>query len=298
MLLIALMLNPVFHWVWHPAWLLWPFYLGNYARFIWLSDFLQNTSTIDLLRSSLPFHPPLFMYFGHFWSLCIEEQFYLVWPLVIFLVRDRVRLRNICIAVCSLSLATRIACVYLVPQPYLDAGLLGRLTPLCADSLMLGGLLALVLRGPEAHLLDRVLRYATYLAVASLAIFQTVFLLRLHHLYYPDIISPVLSTFGFTVVNLLAALLILHALEPTSFLYRLLILKPLRRLGQMSYGFYVFHDIPHRGYEMLVLHIFGSSWHMPALIAAVALVCTLILSYLSFRFFESPFLRLKDRFTL
>ena len=31
-LLAGLCLNPIFHWQWHPAWILWPLYLGNYVR--------------------------------------------------------------------------------------------------------------------------------------------------------------------------------------------------------------------------------------------------------------------------
>jgi peptidoglycan/LPS O-acetylase OafA/YrhL len=65
----------------------------------------------------------------------------------------------------------------------------------------------------------------------------------------------------------------------------------------MSYGFYVFHDIPHAAYIMLVSRMFGSFRQEGFVVALVALIGTLILSYLSFRFFEAPFLRLKGRFT-
>jgi peptidoglycan/LPS O-acetylase OafA/YrhL len=65
----------------------------------------------------------------------------------------------------------------------------------------------------------------------------------------------------------------------------------------MSYGFYVFHDIPHVAYIMLVSRLFGPLRQDRYVVALIALVGTLILSYLSFRYFEAPFLRLKDRFT-
>jgi peptidoglycan/LPS O-acetylase OafA/YrhL len=297
-LLVALLLNPIFHWVWHPAWFLWPFYLGNYARFIWLSDFLKDTKTLEHFRSSIPFHTPFFLYVGHFWSLCVEEQFYLVWPLIVFFVNDRVRLRNFCIAVCVFSLAARIACLYFVPQPYLQAEMLYRLTPLRADALMLGGLLALILRGPEVRWLSRILRPTLYIFIASFFIFEAMYRLFVHHVYYPSPSAPGLSTIGFTLIDLFAGIIILVSLEPSSLLYRVLTLKPLRRLGQMSYGFYVFHDIPHVAYIMLVSHLFGSFHQERYVVALIALVGTLILSYLSFRYFEAPFLRLKDRFTV
>jgi len=297
-LIAALLLTPIFHWVWHPAWYLWPFYLGNYARFIWLSDFAKNTLTLEHLRSSVQFHTPFFFYLGHFWSLCVEEQFYLVWPLIVFFVKDRVRLRNLCIAVCALSLVARIACLYLVPQPYIQAELFYRLTPLRADALLFGGLLALMLRGPEAQWFSRILRPALYVFVAGFAIFEIISRLLVHHVYYPTVTAPGLSTIGFTLIDLFAGILILLSLEPSTLLYRVFTLKPLRRLGQMSYGFYVFHDIPHVAYTMLVSRLLGPFRSDGYVVALVALVGTLTLSYLSYRFFETPFLRLKERFTV
>lgn len=294
-LLVAFLLTPAFHWMWHPANYFWLLYLSNYARFVWLPDFLRNPAITEHLRSTL-FHSSLVINFGHFWSLAIEEQFYLAWPMVVFLVKDRIKLRNICVGVCLFCLAARIACLYLVPQPYLNAELLGRLTPLRADALLLGGFLALTLRGPEAEWLRRAVRPALLLFVAGFALFEAIYNLNLHHFYYPNLIGSFLSTAGYTLVDLFAGIVILLALEPSSFLYRIFTLKPLRRLGQMSYGFYVFHEIPHEIYARLVFHTYGTHRHPEYVLAFVALFGTLVLSYLSFRFFETPFLRLKDRF--
>ena len=53
LLIVGLLLTPIFHWIWHPVWILWPLYLGNYGRFIWLGDWMQGTGVLDHLRSSL-----------------------------------------------------------------------------------------------------------------------------------------------------------------------------------------------------------------------------------------------------
>ena len=297
-LLIGLLLSPIFHWVWHPGWILWPFYLGNYARFIWISGFPLNAGTLENLRSSLPFQQPFILTTGHFWTLCVEEQFYLIWPLVVFLVKDRVRLRNICVAVCFLSLAARIACVFLVPQAYLDAELLYRATPLRADALLLGALIALMLRGPEEKWVGRIARPLFCLFAGGLIAFEGVQLLLTHNVYLPSFDSSIVSTLGFTLIDLFAGVVILISLDDSSRLYRIFTFKPLRRLGQMSYGFYVFHYVPHDPYQRLVWSTVGYVKGSSILIAMVAFLGTLILSYLSFRYYESPFLRLKDRFTV
>jgi peptidoglycan/LPS O-acetylase OafA/YrhL len=298
-LLIGLLLTPIFRWIWHPVWILWPLYLGNYGRFIWLNDWMQGTGVLDHLRSSLPFDPPFLLYFGHFWSLCVEEQFYLVWPLLVFLIKDRVRLRNLCIAVCIFCLIARILCAWLLPQNYIDAEFLYRFTPLRADALLLGGALALMLRGPEAARLKRLLRPALSLFVAGFVLFEVLYRHAIHHFYSPVAGAPVLDTLGYTLIDLFAGILILLALAPGGILYRVLTIRQLRRLGQISYGFYVFHDIPHLAYGLLIDRIFPNVSDAAScnLTAAVALTGTLVLSYLSYRFFEAPFLRLKDCFT-
>jgi len=293
--LVALALNPIFHWVWHPTWYLWPIYLGNYGRFIWLSDFLKGTGTLDHLRSSLPFQTPFFMYLGHFWSLCVEEQFYLVWPMVVFFIKDRVKLRNTCVAICLLSLAARIACSLAVPQPYIDAQLLYRIAPLRADALLLGALIALMLRGPESRFLKEAARPTLYLFAIGFIAFEAIYALSVRHPFRPGN-GIVLQTVGYTLIDIFAGLVILMSLDNSSILYRVFTIKPLRNLGKISYGFYVFHDIPHIAYILLVVHVFGISRSYRPAVALVALAGTLILSYFSFRYFETPFLKLKDRF--
>jgi peptidoglycan/LPS O-acetylase OafA/YrhL len=296
-LLLCLLLNPIFHWRWHPAWYLWPLYLGNYGHTIWAQQWNNGVVSIDNLKSTLPFHPPFILTLQHFWSLCVEEQFYLVWPAVVFLVKDRVRLRDICVAVFFLALAARIVCVHTVPVVYLNVELLYRFTFLRADALLLGGMIALMLRGPEARLLQRFVRPAFYLFILGFICFEANYRYRFHHFYFTDRTGPFISTIGFSLIDVFAAILILLAIDSSSALYRLLTLKPLMSLGRVSYGFYVFHDIPHDAYNLLVKRLYGTGPLAMYLVAALALLCTTVISYTSFQYFEKPFLKLKARFT-
>ena len=296
-LLLLLLLTPIFHWVWHPSWALLPLYLGNYSRFLWLHDFAASGGALEVLRSSVPAYQPYPLYLGHFWSLCVEEQFYLVWPAFVFLIRDRARLRNLCLAVCVATLVARIACQHLCSPAYLQAELLYRFTPLRADALLFGGLLALMLRGPEAIWLARAIKQILYSAVAAFVVFESGYRIYAHQMYHPTS-SPAMNTFGFSLVDWFAGLVILISLQPGTAVFRILTLKPLRWLGQMSYGFYVLHAIPNTFYGWLEFKMLGKQPHPGIYIAVIGLTATLILSYLSFRYFESPFLRLKDRFTV
>ena len=296
-LLSGVLLTPVFHWLWNPAWILWFCYLGNYARFIYLHSPLFPTGALEHLVAQPPYHHLPHLYLGHFWSLCVEEQFYLIWPLIVFSVRDRVRLRNLCIAVCCLTLVARIVCTFVVPQPFLTAGLLYRATPLRADALLLGGLVALCMRGPEADKVRRLGKPALVAFVVGAVLWQVLYrhFSAAHRVYSPDT-DAVLTTIGYTLIDLFSAALILAILQPRGLLFHVFTLKWPRRLGQMSYGFYVFHDMLHAVWEALPNHYLRHTRWAGTATTLIALVGTTAVSYLSYRFFETPFLRLKSRF--
>ncbi len=113
--------------------------------------------------------------------------------------------------------------------------------------------------------------------------------------------SP-LFTWSLSFVNFLTAAVILTCLHANNWLSSTLSLRPLRWLGRISYGAYVFHDIFHDIYFKIV-HRIGqhnafAQQHPAKLTALLALPCTFILAWFSFHFFESPFLDLKERWTI
>lgn len=297
-LLIAVVAAPFLHWVWHPSVLLLPLYLANYSRFLWLGDWMRTPGIIDHLRSSLSLQPPFYYQVGHFWSLCVEEQFYLIWAPVVFFVQDRVRLRNLCLIVCSACLAARIVGAIYLPPAYLDAEILYRATPFRIDALLMGGALALILRGPEMLKLELWLRRLAIALPLGLLLFDLIYKRVIHHYYFPTVGDKGLDTFGFTLIDLFAVSFVYVLLQPSGWIFRLFTFRLLRRLGQVSYGFYIFHDLLHGIYyhvgERVSVYLQLSPKHATALIALVA---TLAFSFASFRYFESPILRSKDRLT-
>jgi len=104
-----------------------------------------------------------------------------------------------------------------------------------------------------------------------------------------------IGVFGFTLIDVFAAGLILECIHPGSFLGSALSFKPLRALGIVSYGFYVYHDLLHDFYSHFAHRFFPNHFYPVTLL--VAFVTTLALSTASYQLLEKPLLKLKDRFT-
>ena len=296
LLLLLVVSTPLLHWQWSVFWWAWPAYLGNYLRFLQFGHATPALShaMFGQLTRGIGDHGVL--YVGHFWSLCVEEQFYLIWPWVVFAIRDRRRLMVCCVAAVVVAPMVRVALAAAAPPYFMDP-LVGTvvLTPLRADALLLGGLLALLLRGSRALWTVRVARWCGWAALPLLALLMARTLHR-HTIYaYPT----GTLTWGISLVDLLAAVLILLSLKPGSAVYRVFTLRPLRWLGRISYGAYIFHDMPHMVYVRAATWIGHSvpfvGVHVRSSAALIALLCTLLLAALSFRYFETPFLRLKER---
>jgi peptidoglycan/LPS O-acetylase OafA/YrhL len=295
-MLLLLLSSPVFHWDWSWGYLVWPAYLGNFARFIHpyspgsalqkVADF-QPMGTLGRFRGA----PCL----GHFWSLCIEEQFYLFWPWVVFAIRDRKILTWICALTLPICLAMRLIAYHTLPGWELDGEILYRATPFRLDALLLGGLLALWMRGPLAKALLRTAQITFPIAIVSLfawAVVSPVGHIFAHHYKMPGWEF----TWGLSAIDLLAALLILVAIRPGSLVYRVLSIRPLRWIGRISYGAYVLHDIPHLLYLQIGKTL--SPAHAVGIAAIIAFIATIGLAWLSFHFIESPILGLKERWTI
>lgn len=282
---ILLALAPVFHWQWLKGWYLWLIYLGNYNRFLYLNAF-GSAKVMESFNGQLS-HLHITLFIGHFWSLCVEEQFYLLWPLVVFSIRDRRCLIRLCAAVILVLPVLRWIAMMMLPPALLQAEFLYRVTFFRVDALLLGGLLALLLRGPEA---DWLVRHASTLLAVFLSLLGAAIVLSV---WRPGLMPfRWTDTLGYTLFDLAAAVVLLAALQPSSLIYRILQLRPLRNLGQISYGFYVFHLIPFGPYTRI-----ARQFRLPWISVPLVLALTVVLTSLSYRYFESPFLRLKDRFT-
>ena len=291
---LLLCCSPLFRWRFSTVWLLWPLYLGNYLVLIPHFTSVPNLVQAAYFQPHGVFHgKPLVLYLGHFWSLCIEEQFYLFWPAVVFLCNRRTLLW-LCAASLPLCLLLRVLGSSYLPGWYLAQDILARTTPLRLDGLLLGGLIALLLRGSRREPLLRWSRTALLVAFGIVALWM-LGTPGGHVWRRPYVYPSWYPTWGHTFTALLTGLVILVAIQEGTWVYRLLNRSAFRWVGRLTYGAYVVHDIPHRLYA----HMAHQVWpRREGLITAVlGLICTMILAWLSFRFFEAPFLNLKARWT-
>jgi peptidoglycan/LPS O-acetylase OafA/YrhL len=221
---------------------------------------------------------------GHCWSLSLEEQFYLVWPLVLILLcRFRIRFTSVLVLLTSGIVASALWRASLWTGPDHRWRLYVCLDTR-ADAFLIGGLLAFLFAGgvfvQRASTL-RLLKIAGPVAAVCLGYLAVTLDGRTAPVYRGV----------FTVGDLLAALVIgMVIAEPRAILSRLLRKRPLVWIGQISYSLYLWH-LP----VFLACRRAGTAnWHWAADFS-IQFGFTLFAATVSYYAIEQPFLRLKKR---
>ena len=228
---------------------------------------------------------------GHFWSLAIEEQFYLIWPLVVFL-SNPTQLRRFCLALILGALVLRI---YLVVSGYNPIAVYV-LTPTRMDSLAFGAILALVSRGKElsdvALKANRRILFLAAVALGCLCLWR-------HGWSEQD---SVVQTIGYTIQGMFFASLLLHVQGAGSSgrIARFFGTATLRKIGHYSYAMYVLHPMVGGFLEPRLLRFATRAalpWHESQLLFLVlGIAATFAVAAISWYLLESRFLSLKRYF--
>ena len=225
---------------------------------------------------------------GHFWSLAVEEQFYLVWPLVVLLLPERLLLR-ICIVLLSLALPFRILFFHKIGGDY---GFI-HLTITRIDGLLVGAIGAIL-----THRMGKIPLWVVYSALSlGGAIIGYIALFHHHELVAT---YRYMETAGFTGFALLSGGLIGLSQYPRPRLLRVLRARWLTKIGKYSYGIYVFHIPIYAVVERLARTVFGVVLPLRLTLALPMIVLLMALSFLvakiSYDHFESGILGLKVYF--
>ena len=226
----------------------------------------------------------------HLWSLAVEEQFYLVWPVVILLVRDRRRLMWVALALALTAPVTR---AVLLAQ---GAGYAAtyKITACRADSLLGGAWLALAVRGA---LRERLLRWAPWVFLAGLA---GCFAIVIQTGNFDWEVNRTVNLVGFSVVAVTSGAWLAMSLQTGRVAARLMNAGWLRFFGKYSYGIYVLHMPLGAAVQRWLMpwvnvHVRNkAALHLTEM--ALVMCVTVPMAMLSFKFFERPFLQLKRYF--
>jgi peptidoglycan/LPS O-acetylase OafA/YrhL len=242
----------------------------------WFWLYLQG---IPLTLPGIPWSGP-----AHYWSLAVEEHFYLLWPWVVTWVPTR-RLPIFSLSLILFTVACRWEFIH-----KLNLGIFFA-TPCRLDGLALGSLLASAERsGPHAAAKNALRRWSPTLCV----VLGFVLLALWPRLSQSG--SMRLGVFKFTGISMFYATAVgwlVFCPQSGGFnavMHAFLGSGPARALGRISYGLYVYHPLclslaqtwmPHR--------------YPPLTVIAAVLASTVAVSWASFRYFEQPLLKLRPR---
>ena len=240
-------------------------------------------------------------FLDHFWSLSVEEQFYILWPFLILRVPDR-SLKKLFLVVIVMGPVFRLGfyvvhalgifsfladspaqAVYPLPFSHMDAFALGAYISRFRIPQAKQQFLLLLLLVPLAGFT------AQYLGTGHFGEFST--------FGYPLLLSNSYQfIWGYSLVNYLFAVLI-YGVAREGWLVRFLEVRPLGYLGRISYGLYVYH-FPIVWFSARIADFGITPPLLKPLTALLGLVATILVASLSFFLLERPALNLKDRFFL
>lgn len=223
--------------------------------------------------------------FSHLWSLAVEEQFYLIWPLILLALLHLRRGQYLRVGLLTSGLAAiSFVFMYWLAEPGFDHTRVYEGTDTRAGGVLVGAVLAIFLHAARAK--SAALGVAAWderpapwwldaLGVAGLA---TIVILAVT----TDQYSTTLYTYGILTLSLATLAVIAAAMHPRARVARWLSLRPLTWVGERSYGIYLWH--------MPIIALMPAAFlaEQPWLRGGFALALTLVVASVSWTLVENP----------
>ncbi len=219
-------------------------------------------------------------FLNHFWSLCVEEQFYLFWPFVIFSFKTQ-KLPYVMTVAVIISVISKILFYFLG----LDWSVIFTNTITRMDCFALGGLSAYGYINRSYRRSIYIIKIVFYLSAVVLFIYAFVAKgLRIDSITTQVLITPLIALLFSTCIYLVVV-------DRFKLLKTLFLCYWLRQIGKYSYGIYIYHWLI---YVTIVQYNILRLKNMNSWISfGVIIGGTFIISILSYHFLERPFLNLK-----
>jgi peptidoglycan/LPS O-acetylase OafA/YrhL len=244
-----------------------------YVTFLNNFDFIQNGLTDASVLSVL-------------WSIAIEEQFYLIWPIILYLFSVKKYWIPFCLIIIA-SISFRALNDDPLSHELHTLSCIGDMTVGALGAWLIFQYNSLKLKIRNLNRLYILLIYAFFFSI---------------YFFRDEMISLGygVRVFERIIIAFVILLIILEQNYCKNSLFKLSSFKQISKLGVITYGLYCLHKI-----AILVVititnkYAFNTElWQTMVLETLLALVLTIVMSKLSYKFYESPFLKLKDKFSI